>query len=94
MEQFNKQLNDEKKSEQKIYKSYYNKINKEIKNTEKEKKEEEKKIIEENNSGMAQIRIMNLILETCYSQKNLYERQDMKNEIKKLEKVIKQEKTI
>ena len=92
LEQFNKQLNDEKKSEQKIYKSYYNKINKETKNTEKEKKEEEKKIIEENNNGVAQIRMMNLILEICYSQKNLYERQDMKKEIKKLEKVIKQAK--
>ena len=92
LEQFNKQLYDEKKSEQKIYKSYYNKINKETKNTEKEKKEEEKKIIEENNSGVAQIRMMNLILEICYSQKNLYERQDMKKEIKKLEKGIKQAK--
>ena len=56
-------MNDEKKSEQKIYKSYYNKINKETKNTEKEKKEEEKKSKEENNSGVAQIRMMNLILE-------------------------------
>ena len=92
LEQFNKQLNDEKKSEQKIYKSYYNKINKETKNTEKEKKEEDKKTKEENNNGTAQIRMMNLILEICYTQKDLYERQNMKKEVKKLEKVIKQAK--
>ena len=92
LERFNKQLNDEKKSEQKIYKSYYNKINKETKNTEKEKKEGKKKSKEENNSGVEQIRMMNLILEICYTQKNLYERQDMKKEVKKLEKVIKQAK--
>ncbi len=36
--------------------------------------------------------MMNLILEICYTQKNLYERQDMKKEVKKLEKVIKQAK--
>ena len=92
LEQFSKQLNEEKKSEQKIYKSYYNKINKETKNTEKEKKEEDKKTKEENNNGVAQIRMMNLILELCYTQKDLYERQDMKKEVKKLEKVIKQAK--
>lgn len=92
LEQFSKQLSDEKKSEHKIYKSYYNKINKETKNTEKEKKEEDKKKTEENNSGTAQIRMMNLILEICYTQKELYERQDMKKEVKKLEKVIKQAK--
>ena len=92
LEQFNKQLNDEKKNEQKKYKSYYNKINKETKNMEKEKKEEEKKNKEESNSGLAQIRMMNLILEICYTQKDLYERQDMKKEVKKLEKIIKQAK--
>ena len=92
LEQFSKQLSDEKKSEHKIYKSYYNKINKETKNTEKEKKEEDKKKTEENNSGKAQIRMMNLILEICYTQKEMYERQDMKKEVKKLEKVIKQAK--
>ena len=92
LEKFNKQLNDEKKSEQKTYKSYYNKINKETKNTEKEKKEEEKKIKEEKNSGLPQIRMMDLLLEICYTQKNLYERQEMKKEVKKLEKVIKQAK--
>ena len=92
LEQFNKQINDEKKSEQKIYKSYYNKINKETKNTEKEKKEEDKKNKDENNSGVAQIRMMNLILEICYTQKNLYERQDLKKEVKKLDKIIKQAK--
>ena len=75
LEQFNKQLNDEKKNEQKKYKSYYNKINKETKNTEKEKKEEEKKNKEESNNGLAQIRMMILILEICYTQKDLYERQ-------------------
>ena len=36
--------------------------------------------------------MMNLILEICYSQKDLYERQNMKKEVKKLEKVIKQAK--
>ena len=92
LEQFSKQLNDEKKNEQKKYKSYYNKINKETKNTEKEKKEEEKKNKEESNSGLAQIRMMNLILEICYTQKDLYERQEMKKEVKKLEKIIKQAK--
>ena len=92
LEQFNKQINDEKKSEQKIYKSYYNKINKETKNTEKEKKEEEKKNKEENNSGVAQIRMMNLIIEICHTQKDLCERQDMKKEVKKLDKIIKQAK--
>ena len=92
LEQFSKQLNDEKKNEQKKYKSYYNKINKETKNTEKEKKEEEKKNKEESNNGLAQIRMMNLILEICYTQKDLYERQEMKKEVKKLEKIIKQAK--
>ena len=92
LEQFSKQLSDEKKSEHKIYKSYYNKIKKKTKNTEKEKKEEDKKKTEENNSGKAQIRMMNLILEICYTQKEMYERQDMKKEVKKLEKVIKQAK--
>ena len=92
LEHFNKKLNDEKKSEKKVYKSYYNKINKETKNTEKEKKEESKKLKEENNNGAAQLRMMNLILEICYTQKDLYERQNMKKEVKKLEKVIKQAK--
>ena len=92
LEKFSKQLNDEKKGEQKVYKSYYNKINKEVKNIEKEKKEEDKKAKEEKNNGMAQIRMMNLILEICYTQKDLYESQDMKKEVKKLEKVIKQAK--
>ena len=92
LEKFNKQLNDERKSEKKTYKSYYNKINKETKNTEKEKKEEEKKMKEEKNSGLPQIRMMDLLLEICYTQKNLYERQDMKKEMKKLDKVIKQAK--
>ena len=41
---------------------------------------------------MAQIRMMNLILEICYTQKNLYERQDLKKEVKKLDKIIKQAK--
>ena len=36
--------------------------------------------------------MMNLILEICYTQKDLYERQDMKKEVKKLEKIIKQAK--
>ena len=58
LEKFSKQLNDEKKNEQKKYKSYYNKINKETKNAEKEKKEEEKKNKEENNNGLDQIRMM------------------------------------
>ena len=92
LEHFNKKLNDEKKSEKKVYKSYYNKINKETKNTEKEKKEESKKLKEENNNGAAQLRMMNLILEICYTQKDLYERQNMKKDVKKLEKVIKQAK--
>ena len=92
LEHFNKKLNDEKKSEKKVYKSYYNKINKETKNTEKEKIEESKKLKEENNNGAAQLRMMNLILEICYTQKDLYERQNMKKEVKKLEKVIKQAK--
>ena len=92
LEKFNKQLNDERKSEKKTYKSYYNKINKETKNTEKEKKEEDKKMKEEKNSGLPQIRMMEILLEICYTQKNLYERQNMKKEMKKLEKVIKQAK--
>ena len=92
LEQFNKQINDEKINEQKIYKSYYNKINKETKNMENEKKEEVKKNKEENNNGLAQIRMMNLILEICYTQKDLYERQEMKKEVKKIEKIIKQAK--
>ena len=93
LELFNKQINDEKKSEPKIYRSNYNIINKETKKPEKlekEKNEEEKKNKEDKNNGMSQIRMMNLILEICYNQKGLYERQDMKKEIKKLEKIIKQ----
>ena len=62
LEKFNKQLNDERKSEKKTYKSYYNKINKETKNTEKEKKEEDKKMKEEKNSGLPQIRMMEILL--------------------------------
>ena len=36
--------------------------------------------------------MMILILEICYTQKDLYERQEMKKEVKKLEKIIKQAK--
>ena len=92
LEQFNKFINDEKKSEKKIYKSFYTKINKESSNTEKEKKEESKKKEDENNSGLAQIRMMNLILEICYTQKDLCERSGAKSEVKKFEKIIKQAK--
>ena len=61
------------------------------KNTENEKKEEEKKNIKESNSGLAQIRMINLILEICYTQKDIYiyEREEMKKEVKKLEKIRK-----
>ena len=95
LEQFSKKLNEDKQKENKIYKKYYNKYNEnKILNEDNKKKnindnnENEK----ENENGVAQIRMMNLILELCHKEKDEFERNGMKKEVAKYEKIIKQAK--
>ena len=96
LEQFSKKLNDDKKNEHKTYRNYYNRINNinisttnntnDINtNYEKEKKNEE-------DNGVAQVRMMNLILEMCHKQKTELERNGKDKEVKKYEKIMKQAK--
>ena len=53
---------------------------------------EEKRMKNEEDNGIAQIRMMNLILEMCHKQKNEFERYNMEKEVKQYEKIIKQAK--
>ena len=88
-ERFSKKLNDDKKNEHKVYKNYYQRINNNTNsNSEQLKKNEEDK----DSNGVAQIRMMDLILEMCHKQKYEFERNNMNKEVKQYEKIIKQAK--
>ena len=90
LENFSKKLSEDKTKEKKVYKNYYNMnnniINNNMNNT------EEKKMKNEEDNGIPQIRMMNLILEMCHKQKNEFERYNMEKEVKQYEKIIKQAK--
>jgi len=93
LEQFSKKLNDDKKKENKVYKNYYHRINNDrINNNFSNNNEIEKKMKNEEANGVAQIRMMNLILEMCHKQKSEFERNGMQREVKKYEKIMKQAK--
>ena len=97
LEQFSKKLNDDKKKENRVYKNYYHRINKDINNNindngNKDNNNIEKKMKNEEDMGVAQIRMMNLILEMCHKQKNEFERNGMEKEVKRYEKIMKQAK--
>ena len=93
LEQFSKKLNDDKKKENKVYKNYYHRINNDrINNNFSNNNEIEKKMKNEEANGVAQIRMMNLILEMCHKQKSEFERNGMQKEVKKYEKIMKQAK--
>ena len=91
LEQFSKKLNDDKKKENRVYKNYYHRINKDINNN-INNNDIEKKMKNEEDIGVAQIRMMNLILEMCHKQKNEFERNGMEKEVKQYEKIMKQAK--
>ena len=81
-----KKLNYYKKNEHKVYKNYYQRINNNTNsNSEQLKKNEEDK----DSNGVAQIRMMDLILEMCHKQKYEFERNNMNKEVKQYEKIIK-----
>ena len=90
LENFSKKLSEDKTKEKKVYKNYYNMnnniINNNMNNT------EEKKMKNEEDNGIPQIRMMNLILEMCHKQKDEFERYNMEKEVKQYEKIIKQAK--
>ena len=88
LEQFSKKLNDDKKKENRTYKNYYNRIN----NININNNNYEKEMKNEEDEGVPQIRMMNLILEMCHKQKNELERNGMEKEVKRYEKIIKQAK--
>ena len=96
LEQFSKKLNDDKKKENKIYKNYYHRINNNNNainnNNSNNNNNYEKKMKNEEDNGIAQIRMMNLILEMCNKQKYEFERNGMEKEAKKYEKIMKQAK--
>ena len=95
LEQFSKKLNDDKKKENKVYKNYYHRINNERSNNNNginNNNEIEKKMKNEEDNGVAQIRMMNLILEMCHKQKSEFERNGLQKEVKKYEKIMKQAK--
>ncbi len=94
LEQFSKKLNDDKKKENKVYKNYYHRINNERSNNNSinNNNEIEKKMKNEEDNGVAQIRMMNLILEMCHKQKSEFERNGLQKEVKKYEKIMKQAK--
>ena len=90
LENFSKKLNEDKTKEKKVYKNYYHMNNNIINNNINTK--EEKRMKNEEDNGIAQIRMMNLILEMCHKQKNEFERYNMEKEVKQYEKIIKQAK--
>ena len=82
-----------KKKENKVYKNYYHRINNDrINNNNINNNEIEKKMKNGEDNGVAQIRMMNLILEMCHKQKSEFERNGMQKEVKKYEKIMKQAK--
>ena len=91
LENFSKKLNEDKTKEKKVYKNYYH-MNNNIINNNNIKTKEEKRMKNEEDNGIAQIRMMNLILEMCHKQKNEFERYNMEKEVKQYEKIIKQAK--
>ena len=93
LEQFSKKLNDDKKKENRVYKNYYHRINNENNSVNNNiNNNVEKKMKNEEDMGVAQIRMMNLILEMCHKQKNEFERNGMEKEVKRYEKIMKQAK--
>ena len=91
LENFSKKLNEDKTKEKKVYKNYYH-MNNNIINNNNINTKEEKRMKNEEDNGIAQIRMMNLILEMCHKQKNEFERYNMEKEMKQYEKIIKQAK--
>ena len=91
LENFSKKLNEDKTKEKKVYKNYYH-MNNNIINNNNINTKEEKRMKNEEDNGIAQIRMMNLILEMCHKQKNEFERCNMEKEVKQYEKIIKQAK--
>ena len=91
LENFSKKLNEDKTKEKKVYKNYYH-MNNNIINNNNINTKEEKRMKNEEDNGIAQIRMMNLILEMCHKQKNEFERYNMEKEVKQYEKIIKQAK--
>ena len=91
VENFSKKLNEDKTKEKKVYKNYYH-MNNNIINNNNINTKEEKRMKNEEDNGIAQIRMMNLILEMCHKQKNEFERYNMEKEVKQYEKIIKQAK--
>ena len=89
LENFSKKLSDDKSREKKVYRNYYNVNNNIINNNNNEK---EKQMKNEEDNGVPQIRMMDLILEMCHKQKYEFERNGMEKEVKQYEKIIKQAK--
>lgn len=84
-------IQKEKNDEKKIFKSFYRNVNyKYMEEEEKKKKENVLTSKDENNplSGKAQLRMLDLILEMCHAQYDIYERQGNKKEMASLEKTI------
>lgn len=91
--ELNEYIAKEKREEQKIFKSFYRNVNYKTMHGEQMKDNKTQlnsvsKDTKENLSGKAQVRMLNLIIEICYAQLDIYERQNNKNEIKKMNEVI------
>ena len=91
LDNLNAYIQKEKRDEKKIFKSFYRNVNYKYIEEEKKKKEKAK---DENDplSGKAQIRMLDLILEMCHVQLDIYDRQGNKSELKKLERTIEKAK--
>ena len=92
LDNLNAYIQKEKRDEKKIFKSFYRNVN--YKYIEEEEKKKKEKAKDENDplSGKAQIRMLDLILEMCHVQLDIYDRQGNKSELKKLERTIEKAK--
>lgn len=87
----------EKRDEQKIFKSFYRNVNyKSMQENQKQDNQTQGSITSEEMkgslSGKAQVRMLNLIIEICYAQLDIYERQNNEIEIEKMNEIIKKAK--
>ena len=89
LDNLTKYIDKEKNEEKKYYKSFYRKVNEEYEKSIKNQEENKNKFINKNdNTGVAQIRMLNLIIELCHTQLELCERHGKKKEAKNLRNII------
>ena len=101
LDNLNEYIKKEKNAEKKIFKSFYRNVNYKIMKQEEEKEKAEMKDIIKKSAkdpndpynGKAQLRMLELIVEMCHTQLDVYERQENKRGIESMKQNINQAKT-